>query len=56
MRYCEEHDSERGGQEGVEEDLLRAVEVCGLVDVGEDADGVFGHVDDDVGLAAVLHY
>lgn len=39
---CEEDDGDGGREEVVEADLLAAVDVGGLVEVGEGADGVFG--------------
>lgn len=50
----EEDDSEGGDEEVVEADLLDAVDVGGLVEVRECADGVFGELDDGVGVVRVF--
>ena len=50
----EEDDGEGGDEEVVEADLLDAVDVGGLVEVRECADGVFGELDDGVGVVWVF--
>ena len=50
----EEDDGEGGDEEVVEADLLDAVDVGGLVEVRECADGVFGELDDGVGVVRVF--
>jgi len=50
----EEDDGEGRDEEVVEADLLGAVDVGGLVEVREGADGVFGELDDSVGVVGVL--
>ncbi len=54
MASSEEDDGEGGDEEVVEADLLGTVDVGGLVQVRECADGVFGQLDDGVGVVGVF--
>lgn len=50
----EEYDCEGGDEEIVEADLLDAVDVGCLVEVGKGADGVFGELNHSTGVGGVL--